>query len=57
VRALLRAALGIYHLDVDLHAELDPGLVATFQPTPHWGPPVTATFPAEQVRWHPAVPA
>jgi hypothetical protein len=30
VRELLRAALAIYHLDVDLLAELDPGLVVTF---------------------------
>jgi hypothetical protein len=37
VRELLRAALAIYQLDVDLLAELDPGLVVTFtiQATPH----------------------
>jgi iron complex transport system substrate-binding protein len=42
--ALLRAALAIYHLDV----ELDPGLVVTvtIQATPHRGPPVTA--PSQQ---------
>ena len=46
MRALLRATLGIYHLDVDLLAELAPGLVVTFQATPHRGPPVTA--PSQQ---------
>jgi iron complex transport system substrate-binding protein len=37
VRELLRAALAIYDLDLDLLAELDPGLVVTFtiQATPH----------------------
>ena len=48
MRSLLRATLGIYHPDVDLHAELDPRLVVTFtiQATPHRGPPVTA--PSQQ---------
>ena len=46
VRELLRAALGIYDLDPDLLAELDPRLVVTFQATPHRGPPVTA--PSQQ---------
>lgn len=37
MRELLRAAPAIYHLDVDLLAELDPGLVVTFtiRATPH----------------------
>jgi iron complex transport system substrate-binding protein len=41
VRELLRAALAIYHLDLDLLAELDPGLVVTvtIQATPHWAHP------------------
>ena len=48
MRALLRATLGIYHLEVDLHAELDPRLVVTvtIQATPPLGPPVTA--PSQQ---------
>ena len=60
MRELLRAALAIDHLDVDLLAELDPGLVVTFTiratPTPT-GPTCDRLFPSRASKMAPAVPA
>jgi hypothetical protein len=54
VRELLRAAPAIYHLDVDLLAELDPGLVVTFtiRATPT-GPTCDRHFPSRASKMAP----